>query len=347
MKRNRGWWKLIVWAIVLIGVWWVLLSWDITPPASLEVKAWQSFANMHQYFWLIDSIKLRIYLKMRTGSLGILSQWIYQFSGNMSPAEFIKKLEAWPQQEYTRVTLLEWRSMYDIDAYLTQKNLIKEGAFIDHVSSSASIDQRKQQFSFIGEFSPQTLEWFIYPDTYFIDVSKNIINQIMTLWLKNFEEKIWNPYKQQFKNFNQRLRADWFRFSLSLYEILTLATVIDKEERIIKNKPLIAGLFLNRLQNNMRIDADITLCYGLKQGYEYCTPAIIVQHLYDKNNPYNTRVISWLPPTPISNPRWESVASLLNYEKNNFFFYLHDPSWQIHFWISVEDHNSNKSKYLK
>lgn len=78
---------------------------------------------------------------------------------------------------------------------------------------------------------------------------------------------------------------------LNRYNILILATIIEKEERSNKNRPLIAGIFLNRLASKMRIDADISLCYGLHQGYENCPPSVIIQHLEDSSNPYNTRAV--------------------------------------------------------
>jgi len=57
--------------------------------------------------------------------------------------------------------------------------------------------------------------------------------------------------------------------------MLILASVVEKEERNTKNKPTVAGIFFNRLANGMRLDADITLCYGLHEPYETCTPALI------------------------------------------------------------------------
>jgi UPF0755 protein len=86
------------------------------------------------------------------------------------------------------------------------------------------------------------------------------------------------------------LRDHGYDFSLGRYNIITLASVIEKEERSDSNKPTIAGVFLNRIQKDMRLDADITLCYGLFVGYESCTPKVILEHLYDVTNMYNTRV---------------------------------------------------------
>jgi len=71
---------------------------------------------------------------------------------------------------------------------------------------------------------------------------------------------------------------------------MKLASVIENEEKANANKPAIAGIFLNRIQQGMRLDADITLCYGKEITYDLCTPAYIVQNLKDSANGYNTRV---------------------------------------------------------
>jgi UPF0755 protein len=138
-----------------------------------------------------------------------------------------------------------------------------------------------------------TLEGFLYPDTYSIDRKKNFVSQLVTLQLKQFEKVVRTPLESEIKQFNSSISTmGWSNVSLNWYKILILATIIEKEERANKNRPIIAGIFLNRLSGNMRIDADITLCYGLHQGYENCPPSVIVQHLKDETNPYNTRAVA-------------------------------------------------------
>jgi UPF0755 protein len=74
--------------------------------------------------------------------------------------------------------------------------------------------------------------------------------------------------------------------------MMTLASIIEKEERVDENKDEIASVFLNRLVSNMRIDADISLCYGLAEPYDECPPSVIVENLQDTSNPYNTRAVA-------------------------------------------------------
>lgn len=65
----------------------------------------------------------------------------------------------------------------------------------------------------------------------------------------------------------------------------------------------------------MQIDADISLCYGLAKPYASCTPSVIVNFLYDKTNPYNTRAVAGLPPTPIANVPASTIKAILDAKK--------------------------------
>lgn len=96
----------------------------------------------------------------------------------------------------------------------------------------------------------------------------------------------------------------------------------------------------------MRLDADVTLCYGLKITYNNCRQNI-VPHLQDNNNPYNTRQLYGLMPTPISSPSRETLSALLNFQQTDYLYYLHDDLGGIHYGISNEEHNANVSNYLK
>jgi len=105
---------------------------------------------------------------------------------------------------------------------------------------------------------------------------------LVYLQLENFKNKVWNIYSGEVL----------LSSKITWYDTLILASVVEKEERNTKNKPTVAGIFFNRLANGMRLDADITLCYGLHEPYETCTPSMIAKKIYDKDNIYNTRQVA-------------------------------------------------------
>jgi UPF0755 protein len=155
--------------------------------------------------------------------------------------------------------------------------------------------------------------------------------------LDNFNKRVWGIYSGQVKSFSK----------LNWYDVMILATVVEKEERSKANKSTVAGIFFNRIDNGMRLDADITLCYGLKEPYETCTPAFINRAIYDKSNLYNTRQHGGLPPQAIANPSVDSIDAVLNFKKTDYFYYLHDSSGKIHYGKTLTEHNENKNRYLK
>jgi UPF0755 protein len=104
---------------------------------------------------------------------------------------------------------------------------------------------------------------------------------------------------------------------------------------------------IRRLKSWRYIGADWTLCYWLKLTSKECYKNINYKTLNDKTNVYNTRANKWLPPTPVCNPSIWSIKAVLYPKKNNWWYYLHDNSWQIHFAKTLQQHNQNKYLYLR
>lgn len=92
--------------------------------------------------------------------------------------------------------------------------------------------------------------------------------------------------------------------------------------------------------------ADATACYSYKLTSNECKMNLS-NYIYQKNE-YNTRMMTWLPKTPISNPSIDTILSVKNYKKSPYYYYLHDTSnWKIYYAKTLEEHNINKSKYIK
>lgn len=297
---------------------------------------------------------MRRYLFNNKENLDTIQLGNYVFSWSYTPAQVVETLNEWPKLTYEKITILEWWSIYDIDSYLTKQWYIQEGEYISYVNNQTNITSIAWKYPFVQKFidtkpltgpSQISLEGLLYPDTYHISRNQPVIDQLVSLQLKAFQTKVYWPYQSQIDNFSSNLQKQWYSFTLGWYNIVTLASIIEKEERLRTNKPTIAGIFLNRIQSGMRIDADITLCYGLKTGYEICTPSLIVRSITDANNLYNTRVHNGLTPTPIANPSVVTFQSLLEFNKTNNYYYLHGADGKIHYGTTLQEHNANK-KYL-
>lgn len=285
-----------------------------------------------------NQTRVKIFIKTHRIDLSKLEPGTYQFSGHYTKSQFIQSILAGPTNKYIKITVLEWRSIYDIDASLTKKWIINQWEYIALVTDPTIIAKYQAKYPYLSTLNPQlsTLEWFLYPDTYNVDAWNNIADQLVYLQLENFKQKVWTPYASEIASLGEK----W-------YDDIILASVVEKEERNAKNKPTVAGIFLKRLNIWMKLDADITLCYGLHQPYETCTPSVISRNIADENNPYNTRKKGWLPPQPISNPTVESIVAVLHPVTSNYLYYLHGSDGVIHYGTTLDEHNANKAKYLK
>jgi len=329
-KKKIKFWRRILLIIIIFIMY--LFTKNISLDEKITIEQWENISKIFNELSTIEKIGIKIYLKTHTVDFSKLEAGNYVFSGNYTKAEFIANILKGSEKDYIRLTLLEGRSIYDIDEALTRKWYITPWAYIQYVTNYGTISELMQGYEFLREIpaGKATLEGFLYPDTYNVDKNKELIPQIV---------------KKQLDGFTTRVRSnvsnptDW-------YKTMILASILEKEERNISNKATVAGIFLKRLDIWMALDADITLCYGLNKSYTTCTPAVIGQKIGDKSNPYNTRGTRWLPPTPISNPTRESINAIMNPQISDHLYYLHDMQGGIHYGNTLDEHNANKAKYL-
>jgi UPF0755 protein len=291
----------------------------------------------------VDRLKFKWYIFLHHIDFTDLKVWYYQFTWLYTIPDLIQIIKNWPQQKYIHLQILEWRSIYDIQEYLLQLWYSNAYDYIEKTTNAKSIAQQQKKFTYLQDFKLTTLEWFLYPDTYFIDPAKDIVDQLIELQLQTYEKKILKKYN--FQSLIRSIQSD-YNIALTPYQILILSSIIEKEEKNHQNQTTIAGLFYLRLSKDMRIDADISLCYGLQKPYATCTPAVIVSYLQDATNIYNTRVHTGLPPTPISNPSEATISSMMNYNNTNNIFYLHDTDGNIYFSETIAQHELYKQKYI-
>ena len=326
--------------LFVVFVFFKYMFWPVNLEKNITIVKWDWFSKFIQDLPSLKQIWLKFRVKFWSSDLDIqkILEWNYSFTGKYSQIEFLNKIAEGPKTQYQRYTVLEWRSIYDIDYDLTKKWFINEWEYIDFVTDQTYISRYQERYEFLSKaWSIDTMEWFLYPDTYNLDVEWNFIDQLVYLQLDNFNNKVWKVYSSKVSNFSK----------LSRYDVIKMASIVEKEEKSAANRPVVAWIFINRLDAKMLIWADITLCYGLQQPYETCTPAMIAKKVSDKSNIYNTRQNPGLTPQPISNPSVWSISAVLNYEKTDYYFYLHDNSGNIHYGKTNEEHNANKQKYLK
>ena len=347
-KKKSKFFVLLFWFLFLlvIGVFYIIgASYNskifYQPGTRIEISKWETFSKFYWHLSGFQKIMMKFWMRNHSRDLPKLQEWIYHLSGSYSKLELMNFIAQWPELSHTKLTFLEWWSIYDIDQYLTKNNFFNAGVYLQKVQDQQFIEKMRSEFSFLALLPEgKSLEGFLYPDTYFLDQQWNSIEKVIKMQLENFDTKVWKKYRDQFITFTPQ----WL--DLTNYRALILASVIENEEKNQTNKPLIAGIFINRLLAGMRLDADVTLCYWLKLPYSQCRDAI-PSNLSDATNLYNTRQNIGLMPTPISSPSIATLDALFNYQKTDALFYLHDNQGKIYYGVTLEEHNQNKLKYLK
>jgi UPF0755 protein len=148
--------------------------------------------------------------------------------------------------------------------------------------------------------------------------------------VKTFEEKIYDRFKEDFE------ANDY-----SPYEIITLASIVEREVAPTGDRERVAGIFWNRLGIGMALQSDATINFITKKGLAAPT--------YEDTrteSPYNTYLNTGLPLGPISNPSASAVKATLNPEEHDYLYFLTDEAGNAYYGVSYEEHKQNKAQYL-
>lgn len=189
-----------------------------------------------------------------------------------------------------------------------------------------------------SEFINSAQEGYLFPDTYLIprDATAGSIIKIMT---DNFDLK-----------FDQQLKQKAQAKGLSPKEVVILASLVEKEARNDEDRPIIAGILLNRMKNDWPLQVDATIQYAL--GYQPDKKTWwkkdLTQDDLNINSSYNTYLVKGLPPGPICNPGLASIKAVINADTSTpYMYYISDKTGKMHYAKTLEEQNANIQKYLQ
>ncbi len=128
-------------------------------------------------------------------------------------------------------------------------------------------------------------------------------------------------------------------------EALIMASIIERETGLSNERGLVASVYVNRLVDGWRLQADPTVIYGITNGQQPLRRGLRRSELLDADNPYNTYQIHGLPPGPIANPSAESIAAALNPERSDFYFFVASCDGGHEFSTTLEEHNRAVAAY--
>ncbi|MEG9861424.1 MAG: endolytic transglycosylase MltG [Parvularculales bacterium] len=229
-----------------------------------------------------------------------------------------------------------WMSMADIAAQLRagrslQRRLtIPEGLTVQQI-----VKLIDAQDGLEGEIDSLPAEGSLLPETYYFEYGttrQQIVMRIAAAHDKIMEE-LW-PHRAKDLPFK------------TPDEAVILASIVDKETALAREKPVVAGVFINRLRRRMRLQSDPTVIYGLTDGFGILGRRIRQGEL-KKDTPYNTYIIYGLPPTPIANPSVDSIMAALHPEKTDYLYFVADGKGGHSFSRTLAEHNKQVRKWRR
>ena len=295
-------------------------------------------------------LPFRVYVLTKDIS-GNLQAGTYELSPSMTIPQIAKKFASGDTLKI-KVTIPEGFTLKDIQEELTsklQRNVRGASRSEEGGGGVVVCDFRagdfKQEFDFL-EDSPDvaSLEGFLFPDTYFFELNQDD-KGIVERFLKNFGEKF-APYQ------NRTVLGE-----KKIFEIVIMASLIEKEVQTLEDKKLVSGILWKRLENKIPLQVDATISYitralakGEDERSSSTTGKKTVKVSIEEtkiDSPYNTYKYRGLPIGPISNPGLESIIAAISPQKSDSWYYLSTPEGETIFRKTLEEHNIARAKYLK
>jgi UPF0755 protein len=289
---------------------------DIAPGTSPDAIAQQ----LGQAGVVASPQLLLLYLRARQMTSNILAAE-YDFPAHQSIADVGQRLATGGHAAAVWITVPEGFTASQIAGRLEGHGLVDAGVFLDTVKRTDLI---------FGTARSRGLEGYLFPDTYLMPrhVSPNAIAALMTA---QFMRELPSGYTQ---------RARTLGFDLP--QIVTIASMIEREAKVDVERPIIAGVIYNRLHRRMPLEIDATVEYALPQH----KPQLSLHDLA-VDSPYNTYKHVGLPPTPIANPGRRSLLAAFYPAKVDYLYYVYRGHGRHQFSRTLQEQQEAERKYLQ
>ncbi len=273
----------------------------------------------------------RVLARLR-GAAGQLRAGEYALRANMTSGEILEALQSGKDSVGGFTVPEGWRAAETADA-LEKRGLARRDEFLALVRSGDF------QADFLASRPPgASLEGYLFPDTYEIlpgATAREIVQQM----LDDFGRRV-----------TPDVRARAAERGLTLHQVVTLASVVEREAVAADERPVIAGVFLNRLQKGMKLQADATVQYAvvgpdpraLAEGY---WKRGLTQLDLGVDSPYNTYRYAGLPPGPIANPGLASIRAVLEPQQTDYLYFVARPDGTHAFARTLKEHEQNVARY--
>ena len=254
----------------------------------------------------------------------------YELRANMTMGEIIEALQHGRLEEIAVTVPEGWRAE-QIAEMLVEEVGVDGDQFLDLVQAGYF------DHEFLQHRPPEaTLEGFLFPDTYLLPVQPTTLD-IIERMLADFDQR-----------FTAEMRQAAVEQEMTIYQVVTLASIVEREAVVAEERPIIAGVFLNRLEDGMRLESCPTVQYALgyqEEADQWWKTPVMLEEFDQVNSPYNTYLHRGLPPGPICNPGLASIQAVLEPVESDYLYFLATGDGSHAFAKTFEEHLQNQQKY--
>lgn len=266
-------------------------------------------------------IKSELAFKLMVKKLGIETQ-IQAGSFELSPGQNTQEIATilTKGSDDVWITILEgWRRE-------------EAAAAISEALNSKGIDFDAQAFLDATEDK----EGYLFPDTYLIPLTMSE-NSLVSLLTNTFDQKITDQMSQDIEQSGK-----------TLAQIITMASLIEREARSDEARKMVSGILWKRLENDwpLQVDATLQYAYGFNKTQNDWWPDPTVA-MKDIDSPYNTYKFTGLPPGPIASPSLSSIMAAIYPTSSEYWYYISDLQGRMHYGRTLDEHNANIDRYLR
>jgi UPF0755 protein len=259
----------------------------------------------------------------------------YVLNQTMTPFEIAHVLQFGRINEIV-LTIPEGRRLEEIAELAARLGIAREEFLAIAAAPSENAGTNLElAYDFLEDRPPSAnLEGYLFPDTYLL-AQDGTAEDLIERMLANFGDKV-----------TPTMREAARERGFSIHELITLASIVEREAVLATERPTIASVYLNRLANGIKLDADPTVQYALGTSGNWW-PRITSDDYTAVDSPWNTYLYNGLPPSPIANPGFESINSVLEPANTDYFFFMRDcqaDDGSHLFATNQEDHLANYAR---
>jgi len=274
---------------------------------------------------IISDFLFNFYIE-KSGRASSLKAGKYAFSQNMSIAQIADKIIFGDVYiEKVRLSVPEGTNIYQLDKKIEKLKIEDETKISEYKAGDF-----KEKYSFLNSVKDnESLEGFLFPDTYTYNKDTVTVKHIAESMLDNFDLKL-----------NKKLREEITKQGKTIFEIITMASILEREVRTTNDMALAAGILWKRINSGMPLQVDATTIYSLGHNNLKSKDLKI-------DTPYNTYLNKGLPKGPISNPGLRAIRAAIYPKSSPYWFYLSKPSGETVFSRTFSDHKKAINLYLR